>query len=112
MQICEYMYVPKRLQSAEPRPAVGDAVELLKALASTARMAIVLELAGGSRCVHELVEATRIAQPRVSQELRVLRAASIVKGTRRGRETAYALADHHVAHIAQDAVNHAQEIRA
>lgn len=104
--------MPHRLQSAGTGAEVGDAVGLLKALASTARLAIVLELAGGTRCVHELVEATGIAQPRVSQELRVLRGAAIVTGTRRGRETAYALSDHHVAHIAQDAFNHAQEIRA
>jgi DNA-binding transcriptional ArsR family regulator len=85
------------------------AVELLKALASVARLTIVMELARGERCVHELVEATGMTQPLVSQHLRVLRGAAVVTTRRRGREIAYSLTDDHLAHIAADAVRHAEE---
>ncbi len=99
--------------AAVPTPAdqvVHGAVELLKALASAARLTIVLELARGERCVHELVEATGMTQPLVSQHLRVLRGAAVVTTRRRGREIAYSLTDDHLAHIAADAVRHSEEI--
>jgi ArsR family transcriptional regulator, zinc-responsive transcriptional repressor len=85
--------------------------ELLRALSAPLRVAIVTELAGGERCVHELVDELGAPQPLVSQHLRVLRAAGVVRGERRGREIAYSLVDEHVAHIVADAVTHAREGR-
>jgi DNA-binding transcriptional ArsR family regulator len=85
--------------------------ELLRALAAPIRVAIVTELAAGHRCVHELVDSLGVAQPLVSQHLRVLRGAGVVKGSRRGREIAYSLVDEHIAHIVADAVSHAGEQR-
>jgi DNA-binding transcriptional ArsR family regulator len=83
--------------------------QLLRALAAPIRVAIVTELAGGERCVHELVDRLGVSQPLVSQHLRVLRGAGLVRGSRRGREIAYALVDEHIAHIVADAVSHAGE---
>src|SRR5258708_29851088 len=79
---------------------VHGAVELLKALASPTRLTVVLELAQGERCVHELVETTGMTQPLVSQHLRVLRGAGVVTTRRRRREIAYSLSHDHLAHIA------------
>jgi ArsR family transcriptional regulator, zinc-responsive transcriptional repressor len=85
--------------------------ELLRALSAPVRIAIVTELAGGPRCVHELVDKLGAAQPLVSQHLRVLRSAGVVRGERRGREIAYGLTDEHIAHIVADAVSHVREAR-
>jgi DNA-binding transcriptional ArsR family regulator len=85
------------------------ACELLRALGTPHRLAIVLHLADGPRCVHDLVDDLGISQSLTSQHLRVLRTAGLVTGSRRGKETAYRLADEHVAHIARDAVTHATE---
>ena len=100
------------LAPAPPTPVAGFgmAAELLRALASPHRLAIVRELDGQARCVHELVEALGVSQPIVSQHLRVLRASHLVRAERRGREIAYSLIDEHVAHIAHDAVVHATEL--
>jgi DNA-binding transcriptional ArsR family regulator len=88
----------------------GAAGDLLRALAAPLRLAIVTELAGGEvRCVHQLVDALDAPQPLVSQHLRVLRSAGVVRGLRRGREIEYALTDDHIAHIVTDAVAHANE---
>ena len=89
--------------------ALAAASELLRALGAPNRLAIVVELAKGPRCVHELVGVLRISQSLTSQHLRVLRTSGLVVGTRRGKETAYALADEHVAHIALDALAHSVE---
>jgi len=86
-----------------------EATELLRALASPHRLAIVRVLAAGPRCVHELVDSLAISQSLASQHLRVLRAAGLVSTERRGREVAYSLSDEHVAHIVNDAIVHAQE---
>jgi ArsR family transcriptional regulator, zinc-responsive transcriptional repressor len=83
--------------------------ELLRALAAPLRIGIVSQLAQGPRCVHELVDALGAPQPLVSQHLRVLRGAGVVRGARRGREIAYSLIDDHIARIVADAVSHARE---
>jgi ArsR family transcriptional regulator, zinc-responsive transcriptional repressor len=85
--------------------------ELLRALAAPVRIAIITELADGPRCVHEIVEAVGAPQPLVSQHLRVLRGAGVVRGERRGREIAYFLTDEHIGHIVAEAVSHAREAR-
>ena len=85
--------------------------ELLKVLSAPARPAIVAELAEQPRFVHELVDRLGMSQPLVSQHLRVLRGARLVGVERHGREAAYSLVDHHVAHIVADAVHHSKEDR-
>ncbi|WP_129976291.1 ArsR/SmtB family transcription factor [Rhodococcus gordoniae] len=85
--------------------------ELLRALSAPVRISIVLELRESARCVHELVGALGVTQPLISQHLRVLKTAGVVRGERSGREVLYHLADDHLAHIVVDAVAHAQEGR-
>jgi DNA-binding transcriptional ArsR family regulator len=98
--------VARTMSTPQAYQAAG---ELLRALAAPLRIQIVTELAVQARCVHELVDALGVAQPLVSQHLRVLRQAGVVVGVRRGREITYALTDNHVAHIVADAVSHASE---
>lgn len=114
---------PETMPAAEhspDRPEVGGAPrrpvrtlvaagDLLRALAAPVRIAIVLELRESDRCVHELVDALDVAQPLISQHLRVLKAAGVVRGDRNGREVVYRLVDEHLAHIVVDAVAHAEE---
>ena len=93
---------------------LAGAVDLLKALASPIRLATVVELCEGPRCVHELQESLEkagrtVSQPLLSQHLKVLREAGLVTTTRRGTEITYQLADAHVGHIVNDAIRHSQE---
>ena len=92
-----------------PKETLDAAGELLRALAAPVRIAIVLQLLESARCVHELVEALAVTQPLISQHLRVLKAAGVVRGERTGREVLYRLVDDHLAHIVVDAVAHAEE---
>ncbi|GLZ47131.1 transcriptional regulator [Actinomycetospora sp. NBRC 106375] len=89
--------------------ALAAAGDLLRALAAPVRIAIVLQLRASPRCVHELVDALAVTQPLISQHLRVLKAAGVVRGDRRGREVVYRLVDDHLAHIVVDAVAHVEE---
>ena len=80
---------------------------LLRALAAPLRLAIVTELTAGPRCVHDLVDVLKVPQPLVSQHLRILRGAGLVRGSRRGREIEYALTGADVSRIVADALSHA-----
>ena len=97
---------PEALPSGAILVAAGD---LLRALAAPVRIAIVLQLKESARCVHQLVEELEVAQPLISQHLRILKAAGVVYGERRGREVVYRLVDEHLTHIVVDAVTHAGE---
>jgi DNA-binding transcriptional ArsR family regulator len=94
----------------KPDDGFEAAGELLRALAAPLRVGIVTNLASGPLCVHELVTALGAPQPLVSQHLRVLRGAGVVRGSRHGREITYALTDDYIAHIVADAVSHAKEV--
>ncbi len=100
--------LPAPVRTPRTLAAAGD---LLRALAAPVRIAVVLQLLESDRCVHDLVDALGVAQPLISQHLRVLKAAGVVHGERRGREVVYSLVDDHLAHIVVDAVAHVEEGR-
>ncbi|GAA4859807.1 ArsR/SmtB family transcription factor [Saccharopolyspora rosea] len=107
-------HVPSPERDSRPAPlrdqrTLVEAGELLRALAAPVRIAIVLQLRVSERCVHELVDALGVAQPLISQHLRVLKSAGVVHGERHGREVVYRLVDEHLAHIVVDAAAHAEE---
>lgn len=111
----DHVHSPDRSASPAPLRDQGtlvEAGELLRALAAPVRIAIVLQLRVGGRCVHELVDALDVAQPLISQHLRVLKSAGVVHGQRQGREVVYRLVDEHLAHIVVDAAAHAEETTA
>lgn len=86
------------------------ALALFRALSSPVRLVIVNVLAATpDLCVHDLVQALDAPQPLVSQHLKVLRLAGVVKRKRFGREMRYSLTDHHVMHIVMDAMAHGLE---
>lgn len=103
MDMCQYSHMSR---SAD----LQTASVLFKALGSPLRLDVVTTLDEvGPLCVHELVSRLGVPQPLVSQHLRVLREADVVRGVRRGKEIAYEIADAHVAHVVRDAVRHAGE---
>lgn len=88
---------------------ISSAGDLLRALSAPLRIAIVLQLRDGPRCVHELVDALDATQPLVSQHLRVLKSSGVVSSHRQGREMRYELLDEHLLSIVEAAVDHAGE---
>lgn len=88
---------------------IRSTAALFKSLSTETRLSIVHRLLAGPACVHELVSELGVSQPLVSQHLRVLRGADVVRGTRRGKEIAYMIADEHVGHLVVDALAHGDE---
>jgi len=65
----------------------------LRVLGHPTRLALVVELAAGSRSVAELAKATGIEPAAASKHLRELQRASVVARRRDGTHAIYALAD-------------------
>lgn len=82
-----------------PEERVEDFAELLKALASTARLKLVNILAGGEHTVTELCELTGLKQSLVSQQLRILKLNNIVEKRKEVPHTFYRLSNEHVREI-------------
>ncbi len=85
--------------------------ETMAALATPSRVRILSRLAAGPCSVGQMVEDLDIAQPAVSQQLRVLRHLGLVVGARDGRHTIYALYDDHVRSLLTEAVSHTEHLR-
>ena len=69
---------------AEDRSRTDPVAKRLKAIADPTRLAIVDYLAGGARTVGEVAQAFELAQPTVSNHVKVLRDAGVIVGERRG----------------------------
>ena len=82
---------------------------LFKVLGSSSRLYLVRLLAEEPSTVGALVARSGMSQPLVSQHLRTLRDAGIVSVSRTGREALHSLADHHIAHVVDDAIAHVLE---
>ncbi|MDO5617904.1 ArsR/SmtB family transcription factor [Kocuria sp.] len=83
--------------------------QIFSALSNPARSAIVHRLTESPCFVGELVDHLDVAQPLVSQHLKVLREAALVRAVREGRQHRYELTDQHVTHLFLDAYNHTRE---
>ena len=75
----------------------GQLAESFKLLADPTRArALYALLEAGELCVCDLAATIEVPQPTVSQGLRLLRAAGIVKVRKAGRMSFYSVADSHV----------------
>lgn len=90
--------------------AIEAAAQLLSAVAHPARLAVLLALERmGPKSAGALGRLAGLEQSAMSHQLRVLRDARLIVAEREGRRVIYRLADHHVSHIVEDALSHAQE---
>lgn len=68
---------------------MGEVADVFKALGHPARLRMVKAMAGGERCVCELVEVAGLGWSTVSRHLGVLREAGVVKDEKRGQQVMY-----------------------
>ena len=79
-------------------------MRIIKALADTNRVRIVLALDRGPMCVCEVIELLGLAPSTVSKHLAVLDAAGLIESRKRGRWVYYGLADSDPSECASDAI--------
>jgi DNA-binding transcriptional ArsR family regulator len=98
--------VQDRLLGSDIVQSVADVFRLL---GDPTRVRIVDALSHGERCVCDLAELVGLSESAVSHQLRLLRAARLVRARRSGRMVFYSLDDHHVVGLLHDTRKHVEE---
>ena len=88
---------------------VESVADVFKLLGDPTRVRIVDALSHGERCVCDLASLIGISESAVSHQLRLLRAARLVRARRSGRLAFYSLDDHHVVGLLHDTRKHVEE---
>jgi DNA-binding transcriptional ArsR family regulator len=89
--------------------SVGQIAETFKLLGDPTRVKLVDILSHGERCVCDLASLAGLSESAVSHQLRLLRAARLVRVRRAGRMAYYSLDDHHVVGLLHDTRKHIEE---
>jgi DNA-binding transcriptional ArsR family regulator len=91
---------------------VQSVAEVFKLLGDPTRVRLLDVLTHGERCVCDLATLVGLTESAVSHQLRLLRAARLVRVRRAGRLAFYALDDHHVIGLLHDTRRHVEEAHA
>ena len=86
-----------------------DLADLFKMFGDSTRAKILSCLQHQDLCVGEIAEVLGMTVSAVSHQLRVLRGAKLVKGTKEGKEVKYSLDDDHVTKIMEYGLTHVNE---
>jgi len=100
--------VPRARLNAEDAAKIATT---LQALATPSRLLILARLREGPLPATELAAEVGMEQSACSHQLRLLRNLGLVTGTRKGRSVVYALYDHHVAELLDQALSHVEHLR-
>ena len=92
-----------------PDETFADLADLFKMFGDSTRAKILGCLQLRDLCVGEIAEVLGMSVSAVSHQLRVLRSAKLVRGTKEGKEVRYALDDNHVTMILQCGMSHVNE---
>lgn len=88
------------MQISTPTLPAAEGAALFRLLGDPTRLMMLNELAAADElCVHEIAERVGANESKVSQALRLLRTAGIVRNRRDGRHIHYRLDDDHVRDI-------------
>lgn len=88
---------------------VYNLAELFKMFGDPTRTKILICLQSGDLYVWEIADVLGMSVSAVSHQLRVLRSAKLVKGTKEGKEVKYSLDDDHVTQILECGLTHINE---
>lgn len=102
----------EELRTAMPDDdTVYGLAELFKVFGDPTRARIMSALSVRDMYVSELAEILEMSVSAVSHQLRVLRNAKLVKGSKLGKEVKYCLDDNHVTQILECGLTHINEQR-
>ncbi len=86
-----------------------DLAELYKVFGDTTRIKILWALAESEMCVCDIAALLSMTQSAISHQLRVLKAARLVKNRKDGKVVYYSLDDAHVRQIFEQGLTHINE---
>ncbi len=86
-----------------------DLAEVFKVFGDSTRIKILFCLFEHEMCVNDIAELVGATQSAVSHQLRILKTARLVTGSRDGKQIIYSLSDDHVRTIIGEGMKHVQE---
>ena len=92
-----------------PEGELAELAELFKVFGDSTRIRILFILARSELCVCDIADVLGLTQPAVSDQLKALKQARLVKNRREGKTVYYSLADRHVEMIIGMAKEHLEE---
>jgi DNA-binding transcriptional ArsR family regulator len=95
-----------------PPASIDGVAQVFKLLGDPTRVRMLDALTHGERCVCDLASLVGLSESAVSHQLRLLRAARLVRVRRAGRLAFYSLDDHHVIGLLHDTRKHVEEAHA
>lgn len=99
-----------RARKALPDDGTTEALsEIFKALGDPTRIRLLSALATCELCVCDLAALTGVSSSAISHQLRLLRAARLVRYRREGKMAYYSLDDDHVRSLIDEGLKHVNE---
>ncbi|MBF0120711.1 MAG: winged helix-turn-helix transcriptional regulator [Desulfobacterales bacterium] len=86
-----------------------DLAEIFKILGEPTRVKILHALSKEELCVCDIASLLNSKQSAISHQLRLLRAAKIVKFRKEGKMVYYSLDDEHIANLFDEGIRHVEE---
>ena len=86
-----------------------DLADLFKVFGDSTRIRILYALMNGPLCVGDLSSELEMNQSAVSHQLKILKQAKLISGSRDGKQIVYSLADEHVRSIINIGLEHIEE---
>ncbi len=106
--------LPRRRSARAPDPRLSAEVaealaETFRVLGDPTRIRLIAAMAVAERCVGDLAATVGMSESAVSHQLRMLRAARLVRTRRAGRHVFYTLDDGHILALFQQGLSHVHE---
>ena len=89
-----------------PAHDLARITETYRLLGDPTRLTVLLACMDGETAVDDIAARAGAAPSLVSHHLRLLKAARLVRGERRGRQIFYQLDDDHIRHMLTDMIDH------
>lgn len=101
--------IEKVRKEMPPETRLYDLAELFKVFGDSTRIRILYALSAAEMCVCDLAALLGMTQSAISHQLRILKAARLVKNRKEGKVVFYMLDDFHVADMFAQGLAHVKE---
>ena len=100
---------PRADRPVLPARTVEALADTFRVLGDPTRVRILDALSHGELCVCDIASVVGISESAASHQLRLLRGMRLVRPRRAGRLVYYAVDDHHILELLQQALTHVEE---
>lgn len=117
MSTYEHLFICKHLMKAQPNPLVRldseetvvQVADVFRLMGDPTRLRVILICLSEPISVGDIAERLALSPSLVSHHLRLLKAARVLRGERRGKQIFYSALDEHIRCVIEDMVAHVGE---